>query len=86
MLLVQLARLGPQSLRAKLARRHQQMALPVNEAHADYNAKYVALNQLIDEVINVKSIRDDWKEVLHLAASIRTGTVSASVMLKKLAG
>jgi TnpA family transposase len=36
--------------------------------------------------INVKSIEDDWKEVLHLAASIRTGTVSASVMQKKLAG
>ncbi|MBK8632002.1 MAG: Tn3 family transposase [Sphingomonadales bacterium] len=36
--------------------------------------------------INVKAIEDDWKEVLHLAASIRTGTVNASVMLKMLAG
>jgi TnpA family transposase len=41
---------------------------------------------LIGGTINVKAIEDDWKEVLHLAASIRTGTVSASVMLKKLAG
>lgn len=49
-------------------------------------AEYAALNQLIGGAINVKAIEDDWKEVLHLAASIRTGTVSASVMLKKLAG
>lgn len=48
--------------------------------------EYAALNQLIGGAINVKAIEDDWKEVLHLAASIRTGTVSASVMLKKLAG
>lgn len=34
----------------------------------------------------MKAIEDDWAEVLHPAASIRTGTVSASVMLKKLAG
>ena len=49
-------------------------------------AEYAALNQLIGGAINVKAIEDDWKEALHLAASIRTGTVSASVMLKKLAG
>ena len=50
------------------------------------NAEFAALDQLIGGTINVKAIEDDWKEVLHLAASIRTGTVSASVMLKKLAG
>lgn len=50
------------------------------------SAEYAALHQLIGGPINVKAIEDDWKEVLHLAASIRTGTVSASVMLKKLAG
>lgn len=50
------------------------------------SAEYAALDQLIGGAINVTAIEDDWKEVLHLAASIRTGTVSASVMLKKLAG
>ncbi|GIU65951.1 hypothetical protein PsB1_0105 [Candidatus Phycosocius spiralis] len=34
----------------------------------------------------MKAIEDDWKEDLHLAASIRTGTVNALVILKKLAG
>jgi TnpA family transposase len=48
--------------------------------------EYAALDQLIAGSVNVKAIEDDWNEVLHLAASIRTGTVSASVMLKKLAG
>lgn len=49
-------------------------------------SKFAALDQLIGGSINVKAIEDDWHQVLHLAASIRTGTVSASVMLKKLAG
>jgi len=48
--------------------------------------EFAALDQLIGGAVNVKAIEDDWAEVLHLAASIRTGTVSASVMLKKLAG
>lgn len=50
------------------------------------DTEFAALDQLIGGTINVKSIEDDWKEVWHLAASIRTSTVSASVMLKKLAG
>lgn len=50
------------------------------------SVEFAALDQLIGGTINVKAIEDDWKDVLHLAASIRTGTVSASVMLKKLAG
>lgn len=49
------------------------------------DAKYAALDQMIGGTINAKAIDGDWKEVLHLAASICTGTVSASVMLKKLA-
>lgn len=49
-------------------------------------AEYAALDQLIGGPVNVKAIEEDWKDVLHLVASIRTGTVSASVMLKKLAG
>ena len=50
------------------------------------DAKYAALDQMIGGTVNAKAIEGDWKEVLHLAASIRTGTVSASLMLKKLAG
>ena len=50
------------------------------------SVEFAALDQLIGGTITVKAIEDDWKDVLHLAASIRTGTVSASVMLKKLAG
>src|SRR3546814_9664311 len=50
------------------------------------NAEFAALAQLIGGTINVKAIEDDWTEVLHMDASIRTGTVRSSVMLKKLAG
>jgi TnpA family transposase len=46
------------------------------------STEFSAIDQLIGGAVNVKAIEDDWKDVLHLAASIRTGTVSASVMLK----
>lgn len=49
-------------------------------------AKFAALDRLIGAAINVKAVESDWKEVLHLAVSIRTGAVCASVMLKTLAG
>jgi len=66
------------ALRHAFAPRHDPAHTP--------GAEFAALDQLIGGTINVKAIEDDWREVLHLAASIRTGTVSASVMLKKLAG
>jgi TnpA family transposase len=35
--------------------------------------------------INLRVISDHWFELLHLALSIKTGTVTASVILRKLA-
>lgn len=43
------------------------------------------LASLIDGKINVGLIKESWEEILRLASSIRTGTVTASLMLRKLA-
>lgn len=49
------------------------------------NAKqYPTLAGLIGGNINVKHIRAHWDEILRLAASIKQGTVTASLMLRKL--
>jgi TnpA family transposase len=45
---------------------------------------YPALSALIGGTINVKHIRNHWGEILRLATSIRQGTVTASLMLRKL--
>ena len=45
---------------------------------------YPTLTGLIGGSINVKQIRTHWDEILRLAASIRQGTVTASLMLRKL--
>jgi TnpA family transposase len=45
---------------------------------------YPTLSVLIGGKINLKHIRAHWYEVLRLASSIRQGTVSASLMLRKL--
>jgi len=45
---------------------------------------YPALAPLIGGTINRKHIRSHWEEILRLAASIRQGTVTASLMLRKL--
>jgi len=45
---------------------------------------YPALTTLIGGTINVKHIRTHWDEVLRLATSIKQGTVTASLMLRKL--
>ncbi len=50
----------------------------------DYNKKYEALNTMIGGKINIKSIRSHWDEVLRLASSIKQGTVTASLMIRKL--
>ena len=39
---------------------------------------------MIGDVINVKHIRSHWDEILRLAASIKQGTVTASLILRKL--
>ena len=45
---------------------------------------YPALTAMIGDTYNEKHIRRNWDEVLRLATSIRQGTVTASLMLRKL--
>lgn len=45
---------------------------------------YPTLAGLIGGNVNVQHIRTHWDEILRLAASIRQGTVTASLMLRKL--
>ena len=47
--------------------------------------QYPTLAGLIGGNINVRHIRAHWEDLLRLAASIRQGTVTASLMLRKLA-
>src|SRR5260370_29010463 len=44
------------------------------------------LASLAAGAINLRVISDHWFELLRLALSIKTGTVAASVILRKLAG
>lgn len=46
--------------------------------------QYPTLAGLIGGNVNVKHIRAHWDEILRLAASIKQGTVTASLMLRKL--
>ncbi|HET8656502.1 MAG TPA: Tn3 family transposase [Longimicrobiaceae bacterium] len=46
--------------------------------------RYPTLTPLIGGTVNVEHIRMHWDEVLRLASSIRQGTVTASLMLRKL--
>jgi TnpA family transposase len=43
-----------------------------------------SLRPMIGGTLNIKLIRSHWDEILRLAASIRKGTVTASLMLRKL--
>ena len=45
---------------------------------------YPALNTMIGGTLNIKHVRAHWDEILRLAASIKQGTVTASLMLRKL--
>ena len=47
--------------------------------------RYPTLARLIGGSVNVKRIRAHWDAILRLAASIQQGTVTASLMLRKLA-
>lgn len=51
--------------------------------HGD-EKQYPTLAKLIGGNVNVKRIRAHWDEILRLAASIKQGTVTASLMLRKL--
>jgi TnpA family transposase len=46
--------------------------------------QYPTLTGMIGGSVNVKYIRAHWDEILRLAASIKQGTVTASLMLRKL--
>jgi len=46
--------------------------------------RFSALSGLIGGRINLKIIREHWDEILRLAASIKQGSVTASLMLRKL--
>ncbi len=48
-------------------------------------SRYPNLTTLIGGTVKVRDIRDNWDEVLKLASSVKTGTVTASLILKKLA-
>ena len=45
---------------------------------------YDALKPMIGGTLNIKHIRAHWDEILRLATSIKQGTVTASLMLRKL--
>lgn len=46
--------------------------------------KIIELQQLIDGTLNIKHVRVHWGEIPRLAASIKQGTVTASLKLPKL--
>jgi TnpA family transposase len=45
---------------------------------------YDALKPMIGGTLNIKHVRAHWDEILRLATSIKQGTVTASLMLRKL--
>ncbi len=45
---------------------------------------YPVLRTMIGGTLNIKHVRAHWDEILRLAASIKQGTVTASLMLRKL--
>lgn len=48
---------------------------------------YEAIKSMISgERLNIKAIRTQWNDILRLATSIKQGTVTASLMLRKLGG
>ncbi len=48
-------------------------------------SRYPNLAPLIGGMVNLKVVSSNWDDVLRLAASIKTGTVTASLILTKLA-
>ncbi len=45
---------------------------------------YPALEKLIGGKLNIKHLRSHWNDILRLTTSIKQGTVTASLMLRKL--
>ncbi len=50
----------------------------------DNGKKYDALKPMIGGTLGIKNIQMHWDEILRLASSIKKGTVTASLMLRKL--
>ena len=48
------------------------------------DSRYDALKVMIGAPLNLKQIRAHWNDILRLATSIKQGTVTASLMLRKL--
>ncbi|MEQ2017917.1 Tn3 family transposase [Photorhabdus bodei] len=48
------------------------------------DSAYDALKPMIGGTLNIKHVRAHWDEILRLATSIKQGTVTASLMLRKL--
>jgi Tn3 transposase DDE domain len=48
------------------------------------DAAYETLKPMIGGSLNIKHVRAHWDEILRLATSIKQGTVTASLMLRKL--
>lgn len=48
------------------------------------DAAYDALKPMIGGTLNIKHVGAHWDEILQLATSIKQGTVTASLMLRKL--
>jgi TnpA family transposase len=61
------------------------LLIPITDRNFDHGEakSYPTLAGLIGGSVNVKHIRAHWDEILRLAASIRQGTVTASLMLLK---
>jgi TnpA family transposase len=45
---------------------------------------YSGLQPIVGGTLNLKQVREHWNEIIQLAASIKHGTVTASLMLRKL--
>lgn len=50
----------------------------------DGKKNYAAISSLVGGAINLRQIRNHWDEILRLAASIKQGTVTASLILRKI--
>ncbi len=50
----------------------------------DKGSTYPALGHMVGGTLNVRQMATGWKEVLRLATSIKRGTVTASLILRKL--
>ncbi|WP_225213898.1 transposase, partial [Corynebacterium gallinarum] len=70
--------LGLHLIRYQSFMRHSSLYTPTNDPVLS------TLAPLIGGTINTKTITAHWDEILRLAASIKTGTVTASLMMRKL--